>query len=124
MNQGKRTIDGGSGICTDCAAAAALEVCRSIDNFDFEFRVEIISTGRHAMVLVGREGNNIRSMETWGQDAFVIDVWYQNQFAKDRVAGAFWATDEHHPVADYLRNQQANLRIDVSVREPIRPWFG
>jgi hypothetical protein len=120
--QGRRTLASGKGICTDCAAAAAVEFLTLVESTDFEAKVEIISSTTHAFVVVNRNGD-VRTPVAWGDDAFVLDVWYQNQFPKDAVKGAFWANSHDHPVATFIRQNAYRLRVDVTFREVIGSLF-
>jgi len=122
LAQGRSTLGKGKGVCTDCAAAAAVKFLEFLEPSPYEAKVEIISSTTHAFVVVNRTGA-VRSPEAWGDDCFVIDVWYQNQFQRNATAGALWANDRIHPVATFIRQNAARLRVDVTFREVIGSLF-
>jgi hypothetical protein len=119
IRQGRRTLGFRKGICTDCAAAAAVELIRFIDSSDYEAKVEIISSGTHAFVIVNREGA-LDDPDNWGDDAFGIDIWMQNQFPKGKVKGAFWVA-KSHSVSQFIRDNARRLRVEATLRSVIEP---
>jgi hypothetical protein len=118
LRQGSRAIMAGHGICTDCAAAAAYAFADKADAY--EFRMEIISTGSHAFLIVNRDdGSAVNQPANWGGDAFGIDVWMQNQFPPGQVDGAFWVSDQGHDVARFIVANAARLNVDAALCEPV-----
>lgn len=83
-----------------------------------------ISMGTHALVVVNREGD-IKQPNSWEEYVFIIDVWYQNQFLKNKVDGAFWLNqgNNNHPVAKFMQDNANRLRIDANLREIIGSLF-
>jgi hypothetical protein len=120
--QGRNTLAKGKGVCTDCAAAAAVKFLEFLEPSPYEAKVEVISSTTHAFVVVNRAGA-VRTPAAWGDDCFVIDVWYQNQFGRHAKAGAFWADDRKHDVASFIRQNAFRLRVDVGFREVIGSLF-
>lgn len=124
IEQGHRTLAARRGVCTDCAAAAAVKFLEIVDASDYEARVEIISSTTHAFVVVDRDpASDVRAPNAWGDDCFIIDVWYQNQFTKFAVAGAFWMQDGTHNVSRFIWANRHRLRLDATIREQIQPLF-
>lgn len=114
--QGNRTLITGRGVCTDCAAAAAVKFIEEMDKSPYEALVEIISTASHTFVVVNRAGD-VRSPEQWGGDAFIIDVWLQNQFEPNFVAGAVWANDWRKSVSHFIHDNASFLKVEATLRQ-------
>ena len=112
VRQGERTLTLGKGVCTDCAAAAAVRFLKVANASKYLARVEILSTGWHAFVLVNRQGS-LKACERWGEGAFVLDIWYQNQFPMNQVSGAFWVSDHTHPTMKNIVDARHCLRVEV-----------
>ena len=97
------------GVCTDCAAAAAFAYTRR----ESHQRVEIISIGTHAFVIVGRaSGSAIGDPANWGTDAFLIDIWFANQFPPGRYAPIAWLSDHRHPIVQMIHAAANKLRVE------------
>lgn len=111
IETGRTTMNRGKGVCTDCAALAAL-MLRSNES---DARIEIVSVGTHAFVICGRTGgdDNIKDPGSWGNDAFVLDIWYANQFQRGLVEPAAWMSDRMHPVVDWIFKSAPKLRVEV-----------
>lgn len=122
LQQGRNTLIAKKGICTDLAAAAALKFLEIVDRGDYVPNVEIISSTTHAFVVVFREGD-VRDPRSWGAGCFVIDVWYQNQFERNAVAGAFFVEGSSHPVAKFINDNAYRLRCEIELRGNLQPLF-
>ncbi|MDO8768407.1 MAG: hypothetical protein Q7K57_06860 [Burkholderiaceae bacterium] len=116
IKTGRNTMQEGQGVCTDCAAAAALAFL-SADKSGL--RVEILSVSTHAFVVVGRAGGEetVKTPGEWGEDAFVLDIWFANQFGFGRHAPCAWMTNRSHPVADWIHGAAEKLRVEVELRQ-------
>ncbi|WP_330926596.1 hypothetical protein [Candidatus Sororendozoicomonas aggregata] len=112
--QGERTLSIGKGICTDHAAAAAFEFLKIVNSFHCEAKTEIISYTKHAFVVVNR-GAGVRCPDQWGDDAFVIDIWFQNHFVPNFFNGVYWVQDCTHPMSMKLRKHAHRLRVEVTL---------
>lgn len=117
LRQGRKTLISKMGVCTDLAAAAALLFLKIVEKSHFEAKIEIISTTKHAFVVVNREGE-LKSPATWGVNAFVIDIWLQNQYAPGKVAGTFWITDRTHSGAQGIFTNSHALREEICILQP------
>lgn len=123
LDVGRNVIAARKGVCTDCAAAAAYRLNQEIDNNgDTECRIEIISTGTHAFVVINREGD-LASPHLWGEDACLLDVWFQNQSPKGDQAGCVWMTETTHGVVQFIRDNAFRLAVDVEIRGAMGALF-
>lgn len=122
IKRGKDVVSARKGVCTDCAAAAAQLMLTKLDLHDREARVEIVSTGTHAFVILDREGD-IHAPDAWGADACLIDVWMQNQYPEGQVNGAARMSDSRHPVVSFIQGNAGRLSVEVELRSVIGSLF-
>lgn len=115
IKTGRNTIMAGQGVCTDCAAAASVAFLGADRS---GLRVEMLSVGTHAFVIAGRAGGaeTVKMPNAWGEDAFVLDIWYANQFTPGQHAPCAWMTNRTHPVVDWIHESAENLRVEVELR--------
>ena len=95
----------GTGNCITCAAMVAGEYLEFLDQFGIQTLVEIICNHINPFVVVNRKGD-LQNITQWGEDAFIIDVWHQNQFSNDFLPGVFWADDPNHPLIGIMRTER------------------
>jgi hypothetical protein len=115
---GNRTIAIKKGVCTDCAAAAAVSFLDG--DKQSGLLVEIMASGTHAFVVVGRAGGEatVNDPARWGDDAFVIDIWIRNQAPKDMSSAVTWMSAEvgSGGASDFIRNSASRLRVEATLR--------
>jgi len=56
-------------------------------------KIEVVTSDNHTFIIVNREGG-LDALNTWGDNVFFIDIWYQNQFPKNTVKGVYWIFNE------------------------------
>lgn len=111
LAQGKKTIGAQQGVCSDCAAACAVQFLK----YETAPTVEIISTGEHAMTLINRKkDSDVKDASTWGEDCIVVDIWDQNQSG---IPAAVYATDTKSPTMEYIIEKQKKLVINVVLND-------
>lgn len=76
---GRVTRDQAIGQCDHCACAVATALRESAAFRASGARLEIVGTGTHAFVVVGRQPGALTNIHAWGVDAFVVDIWNANQ---------------------------------------------
>jgi hypothetical protein len=81
-----------SGVCFQFAALVAYHLvkCPAFRVLGLDFDVVKFGYGNegHYSVVVGRaEESNLKSVETWGADAFVFDPWNANQAPQSNILG-------------------------------------
>jgi hypothetical protein len=111
IETGRSTLHRGKGVCTDCAAAAAL----ALRSKEPKARIEIMSVATHAFVVCGREGGEetIKTPGEWGEDAFVLDIWLANQYKKGKVDPAAWMSDRTQKIVNWIFEDAPKLRVET-----------
>lgn len=68
------------GRCDECGRAAVAISIRTARQMGVSTAIELVGTPGHQFVIIGRRLNsNLKNVASWGDDAFVIDIWYANQ---------------------------------------------
>lgn len=117
LDQGRRTLSFRKGICTDCAAAATVRFLEFLYSTPYAARVEIISTTTHAFVVVNKRRGHLHNPRAWGSDAFIIDIWYQNQFPRGHANTVCWANDFTNPIIKFIQANAWRLRVESDFSE-------
>ena len=98
----------------DCAATVANLMLQAVNKSIYKSRIEILTINQHAFVVVNRKAALI-SPEHWGENAFIIDLWFSNQFPKFQQKAVFWANDYTHPIQYLIRTNAIRLRVAVVI---------
>lgn len=85
---GEKTIKKNAGTCDQCAAAVLSEISKTEG---WSSKVEWITTGGkngisggHSFLVIGRDEDSVLSdPSTWGGQAFMVDLWFQNLYNVD-----------------------------------------
>lgn len=74
------------GRCDESAATAVGFCLKAIRETLSTTNVELLGTGHHAFVVAARDRNvDINNLAQWGDDAFVIDIWFALQYGTAAV---------------------------------------
>lgn len=116
LNRGNKAFACKSGNRMDCVAATAYLVLQYLNPPSYDARIEILTIENHPIVVVNRRGV-IDLFEHWGDNCFIIDIWYNNHFPKYRAHAVFWADDILHPIHTAIRLNIHNIRLLVTINE-------
>ncbi|MCK5819574.1 MAG: hypothetical protein KAH18_10075 [Psychromonas sp.] len=119
--QGHRTFNIKEGNSYDFAAMAATQLYGVIAEYETGASLEVINGLNHPFAVVNRKGL-VKCVETWGQNAFVIDPWHQNQFPQGSVEGNFWVLEEigidlDHQIRNDIRENCDKLELLITIEE-------
>lgn len=92
---GQDLLTNRSGQCDSMAAAVIAKIVEKIRNgFNWNSRVDLVGSGAHAFVVIGRpEGSDINSPKTWGQ-AILFDSWLARLGVKEEYADRLTAGED------------------------------
>jgi len=116
LKRGERTLVDRHGNSKDCAAAAAFLLLSTLPNDLINIKIELVTCRDRTFVIINREGG-IHDVNTWGENAFFMDIWYQNHYPLGLMPGVYWANNEFHfycekPIAPVYA-------IDIMLRDRI-----
>ncbi|MCK5817813.1 MAG: hypothetical protein KAH18_00875 [Psychromonas sp.] len=115
--RGKSTYVHKNGNSFDCAAAVANLMLQIVDHCIDDARIEIITVqNTHAFVVINRR-QELEFFQGWGEDSFIVDIWFSNQFPKFYQASVFWADDVTHPINHLIMLYIASLTLVVTINE-------
>ncbi|MCK5818002.1 MAG: hypothetical protein KAH18_01880 [Psychromonas sp.] len=83
----------------DCVSVMATLIKDIAENLSCPAKIEIINTGNPSadstllFIAVNRKGP-LKNIKKWGEDAFIMDIWFRNQLPGFSKKGAFWVNDE------------------------------
>ncbi len=86
LARGGRTLGMMRGNSKDCAAAAAYLLLFTLSKYLINIKIEIATCDGHTVVIVNRDGC-LHDIQTWGDDAFIIDIWMQNHLPANILVG-------------------------------------
>ncbi|MCK5818954.1 MAG: hypothetical protein KAH18_06800 [Psychromonas sp.] len=116
LNQGRQTVSLKTGNCIDCAAAVAYLVLLHLHPPSYDAKIEILTVENHPFVVVNRRAS-IELFTRWGDNCFIIDMWYSNQCPKYHVPAAFWADDSSHPIYSVIRINTLSIKLLITINE-------
>jgi len=116
LAHGKRSFLKKRGNSIDCTAAVVNLMLQYINRSIYNGRIEILLIEDHAFVVVNRRGP-LMCPEHWGEDTFVIDLWFSNQFPKYQTPAVFWADDHLHPIHSLIIRNAMRLSLAATINE-------
>lgn len=119
--QGHRTFNLKRGNSYDFAAMAVTHLYEFIREYETGASLEVINGLNHPFAVVNRIGL-VKSVETWGKNAFVVDPWHKNQFPPSSVEGNFWVIEDpsidlDHQIRNDIRQNCDKLELLITIEE-------
>jgi len=116
LMRGERTLAYRKGDSQDCAAAAACLLLLRLPPELMNIKIEVVTSDNHTFIIVNREGG-LDALNTWGDNVFFIDIWYQNQFPKNTVKGVYWAQGYDVFQFQFLAESVKAMTLDIVLRD-------